>query len=86
MVCGFDNKNYRTLTSATQENLNSSNADGFISNVQHTMHMHRLKKLVVRYTYLRRTIDQHVQHKNKKGDKKKREENTADNNLLVEGG
>ena len=50
------------------------------------MHMHRLKKLVVRYTYLRRTIDQHVQHKNKKGDKKKKEENTADNNLLVQGG
>jgi hypothetical protein len=38
------------------------------------------------FYFLCRTIDQHVQHKNKKGDKKKREENTANKRLLVEGG
>jgi len=35
---------------------------------------------------LGRTVDQYVQHKNKKGNKQKREENTADDGLLVEGG
>lgn len=33
-----------------------------------------------------RTVDQHIQHKDKKGNKQKREENIADDGLFVEGG